>query len=34
MAVVPGDELGGGMRAVEIFAGDAEPVVGRGADRV
>ena len=34
MAVVPGDELGGGPRAGQILAGDAEPTVGLRADGV
>ena len=34
MAVVPGDECGGGPRAGQILAGDPEPPVGLRADRV
>ena len=34
VAVVPGDELGGRPRARQVLAGDAEPPVGLGADRV
>ena len=34
MAVVPGDELGGRVRAGAVLAGDAEPVVVGGPDRV
>ena len=34
VAVVPGDELGGRVRAGPVLAGDAEPVVVRRADRV
>ena len=34
MAVVPGDELGRGMRAAQLLAGDPEPPVDRGAERV
>ena len=34
MAVVPGDELGGGPAAGQVLAGDAHAPVGLGADRV
>ena len=34
VAVVPGDELGGGDRPRAVVAGDSQPVVGRRADRV
>ena len=34
MAVVPGDERGGGPRAGQILAGDPEPPVGLRADAV
>ena len=34
VAVVPGHELQGAVRAGAVLTGDAEPVVGRGADRV
>ena len=34
MAVVPADELGGGVRAGQVFAGDAERAVQRRAGRV
>ena len=34
MAVVPGDELGGRPRAGQVLAGDAEPAVALGSDRV
>jgi hypothetical protein len=34
MAVVPGDELGGRPRAGQVLAGNPEPAVGLGADRV
>jgi hypothetical protein len=34
VAVVPGDELGGGPRAGQVLAGDAEPAVGLRADGV
>ena len=34
MAVVPGDENGGGPRARQVLAGDLEPPVGLRADRV
>jgi hypothetical protein len=34
MAVVPGDELGGGEAPGQVLAGDAQAPVGLGADRV
>ncbi len=34
VAVVPGDELGGGPAAGQVLAGDAHAAVGLGADRV
>jgi hypothetical protein len=34
MAVVPGDELGRGVRSVELLAGNSEVTVGRRANRV
>ncbi len=34
VAVVPGDELGGGPAARQVLAGDAHATVGLGADRV
>ena len=34
VAVVPGDKLGGGVRATQILPRDPEPLVDRGADRV
>ena len=34
MAVVPADELGGGVRSGEVFAGDAEGAVGGRAGRI
>ena len=34
MAVVPGDELGRGVRAAEVLAGDPQPLIDRGPDRV
>ena len=34
MSVVPGHELGGGLAARQVLAGDAHPAVGLGADRV
>jgi hypothetical protein len=34
MPVVPGDELGRGVRAAQALTGDPEPLVGRCTDRV
>jgi len=34
VAVVPGDELGGGVRAAQVLSRDPEPLVDRGAERV
>ncbi len=34
VAVVPADELGRGVRARKLFAGDPEGAIGRGAGRI
>ena len=34
VAVVPGDELGRGVRAAQVLARDPEPLVDRGPERV